>query len=114
MLLALICLIWQEYKVKELQSGGLIQVAGIIDSAEARMLIESGVNHLGFLLSVKLCFTQSRSFAGNCIPKQSLGTSQAQPSWLCYQLEIPEHIFRIPKHYALKENRTSKERMSGK
>ncbi|OHB40872.1 MAG: N-(5'-phosphoribosyl)anthranilate isomerase [Planctomycetes bacterium GWB2_41_19] len=36
--------------MKEPESGGLIQVAGIIDSAEARMLVESGVTHLGFPL----------------------------------------------------------------
>jgi len=36
--------------MKEPESGGLIQVAGIIDSAEARMLVESGVNYLGFPL----------------------------------------------------------------
>ncbi len=36
--------------MEEPESGGLIQVAGIIDSAEARMLVESGVTHLGFPL----------------------------------------------------------------
>ena len=36
--------------MKEPECGGLIQVAGIIDSAEAQMLIESGVTHLGFPL----------------------------------------------------------------
>ena len=36
--------------MKEPESGRLIQVAGIIDSAEARMLVESGVTHLGFPL----------------------------------------------------------------
>jgi len=36
--------------MKEPESGGLIQVAGIIDSVEARMLIKSGVNYLGFPL----------------------------------------------------------------
>lgn len=36
--------------MKEPESGGLIQVAGIIDSAEAQMLIDAGVTHLGFPL----------------------------------------------------------------
>ena len=38
--------------MKETESRGLIQVAGIIDSAEEQMLMDAGVTHLGFPLGL--------------------------------------------------------------
>ena len=38
--------------MKETESRGLIQVAGIIDSAEEQMLMDAGVTYLGFPLGL--------------------------------------------------------------